>query len=90
MGAGFDVTPYAQHAIATRLECELPHGQTARQWFSQGSILAFLPLEGEQGNSVAVVWSVPAQQVPALLALDDEDFAQHLHAASGGALGRCA
>lgn len=87
LGAGFDVTPYAQHAIATRLECELPHGQTARQWFSQGSILAFLPLEGEQGNSVAVVWSVPAQQVPALLALDDEDFAQHLHAASGGALG---
>ena len=32
-GVDFDVTPYTQHAIATRLECEHPHGQVARQWF---------------------------------------------------------
>ena len=87
LGVEFHITPYAQHAIATRLVCELPHGQMARQWFSQDSILAFLPLDGERGNSVAVVWSVPAQQAPALLALDDEAFAEHLYAASQGALG---
>lgn len=86
-GAEFDVTPYPQHAIATRLECELPHGQIARQWFSQDSILAFLPLEGTQGSTVAVVWSVPAAQVPDLLALDEDTFAHHLQVASGGALG---
>ena len=86
-GVEFDVQPYPQHAIAARLTCELPHGQTARQWFSQGSILAFLPLDGADGNSVAVVWSVPAEEVTDLLALDDETFAQHLQAASGGALG---
>lgn len=86
-GVEFDVQPYPQHAIATRLTCEFPHGQVARQWFSQGSILAFLPLDGAEGNSVAVVWSVPAQQVPDLLALDEDSFAQHLQAASGGVLG---
>lgn len=86
-GVQFDVQPYAQHAIATRLLCELPHGQRAWQWFSEGSILAFLPLNGPEGRSVAAVWSVPTEQVPGLLALDDESFAQHLQAASGGALG---
>lgn len=87
LGVDFEVMPYAQHAIATRLTCELPHGQTARQWFHQGSILAFLPLEGEDGNKVAVVWSVPAEQVPELLALDDDSFTQALYEASNGALG---
>lgn len=86
-GVDFDATPYPQHAIATRLVCEKPHGQTARQWFSQGSILAFLPLEGAQGNSVAVVWSVPPEQVPDQLALDEAAFAQRLEAASQGTLG---
>ncbi|SER63376.1 Ubiquinone biosynthesis hydroxylase, UbiH/UbiF/VisC/COQ6 family [Giesbergeria anulus] len=87
LGVDFEVTPYAQHAIATRLVCELPHGQTARQWFHQGSILALLPLDGEGGHKVAVVWSVPAEQVAELLALDDDSFTQALEAASYGELG---
>jgi 2-polyprenyl-6-methoxyphenol hydroxylase-like FAD-dependent oxidoreductase len=57
-GVGFQVTPYGQHAIATRLQCERAHEQVARQWFLPDGILAFLPLGGPQGNSVAVVWSV--------------------------------
>eukprot|EP01034_Spumella_vulgaris_P045460 gene45460-56626_t len=57
-GVEFDVTPYTQHAIATRLVCEHPHGQVARQWFLPQGILAFLPLDGADGHTVAVVWSV--------------------------------
>lgn len=86
-GVDFAVTPYAQHAIATRLRCEQPHAQTARQWFSPDGILAFLPLEGPQGNSVAVVWSVMHEQVDALMALSPEAFAEKLREASHGALG---
>ncbi len=87
-GAEFDVAPYPHHAIATRLACEKPHGQVARQWFApDGSILAFLPLDGEGGSAVAVVWSVAPQQAIDLLALDPETFAQRLQAASQGALG---
>lgn len=87
-GAQFDVTPYPHHAIATRLECEHPHGQVARQWFApDGSILAFLPLDGPQGHGVAVVWSVQPALAQELQALDDESFARRLLAASQGTLG---
>ena len=87
-GAQFDVTPYPHHAIATRLDCEHPHGQVARQWFApDGSILAFLPLDGPQGHGVAVVWSVQPALAQELQALDDESFARRLLAASQGTLG---
>jgi len=59
LGVEFDTTRYPQHAIATRLDCERPHGQVARQWFTaEGDIVAFLPLDGADGRQVAVVWSV--------------------------------
>lgn len=86
-GVAFRTTPYAQHAIATRLRCEHPHDQMARQWFLPDSILAFLPLDGPAGNSVAVVWSVQQEQVAALMALSPEEFAASLQSASQGALG---
>ena len=87
-GVEFDRTPYPQHAIATRIECEQPHGQTARQWFTpEGEILAFLPLDGAEGRRVAVVWSVRAERVGALMALDDAALAAALAEASGQALG---
>ena len=88
LGAEFDITPYPQHAIAARMACEKPHGQVARQWFSpDGSILAFLPLEGEGGSTVAVVWSVAPPQAAELLALEADAFAQRMQAASQDALG---
>lgn len=87
-GVQFDATPYAQQAIAARLHCAQPHGQIARQWFgADGNILAFLPLGAADGNSVAIVWSVPQEQAPALLALEPEAFALQLQQASGDALG---
>ena len=88
LGAEFDIAPYPQHAIATRMACEKPHGQVARQWFSpDGSILAFLPLSGEGGSTVAVVWSVAPPLAAELLALEADAFAQRMQAASQGALG---
>jgi len=86
-GARFEVTPYAQHAIATRVRCEHPHGQVARQWFLPDGILAFLPLDGAVGNSVAVVWSVPQEQVASLMALPPDAFTEALQTASQQALG---
>lgn len=87
-GIDFDVTPYPQHAIAARLACQVPHGQTARQWFSNGEILAFLPLDGPQGNSVALVWSVQEGRVQSLLDESPAGFCQQLEAASGHSLGQ--
>ena len=91
LGVDVDSTRYPQHAIATRLDCERPHGQVARQWFTaEGDILALLPLDGAQGHQVAVVWSARAERVPELLALEDAAFAARLFDMSGGALGALA
>lgn len=87
LGVEFDVQPYAQTAIATRLRCERPHEQIARQWFSALGILAFLPLGGEQGQEVAVVWSLPQSMVAQWLHADAPDFVDMLDSLSHGALG---
>lgn len=87
-GVNVDVTAYPQHAIATRMQCERPHGQTAWQWFADGDILAFLPLGGPQGNSVAVVWSVLQERADERFAATAEDFATMLETASHHTLGR--
>ena len=88
LGIEFGVTPYHQTAIATRLTCELPHGQVARQWFSPEGIVAFLPLDGEQGRSVALVWSVPQAQLAQWQDADEDSFTAALEDISQGALGR--
>ncbi len=87
-GIDFDVKPYPQHAIAARLTCEIPHGQTARQWFFQGEILAFLPMDGPQGHSLALVWSVHESRVQALVDASAQEFCQQLAIASQGSLGQ--
>lgn len=87
-GVDFDVTPYAQNAIATRLRCEFPHGQVARQWFSAQGILAFLPMEGSDGQTVAVVWSVPQADAAQWLQADEATFTQALMGISQGSLGQ--
>ncbi len=87
-GIDFDAVPYPQTAIAARLHCEKPHSQTAFQWFSQGEILAFLPLEGPQGNSVGIVWSVLRGRAEALLGESGETFCGQLEHASEGRLGK--
>ena len=89
-GVQFLCTPYGQTAIATRLQCEKPHDQVAYQWFSQGEILAFLPLDGAQGNSVAVVWSVATARASELLTLEPAAFGQALQSFSQNALGQLA
>jgi ubiquinone biosynthesis UbiH/UbiF/VisC/COQ6 family hydroxylase len=88
-GVEFTTIPYHQTAVATRLHCERPHGQAARQWFSAaGDILAFLPLGGPEGHEVAVVWSLPVSQVEGVKALDDAGLAMALESASQGMLGK--
>jgi 2-polyprenyl-6-methoxyphenol hydroxylase-like FAD-dependent oxidoreductase len=86
-GVQTDVSPYPQAAIACRVRTARPHAQTARQWFNQGDILAFLPLEGESGNLCAVVWSVTPERARELLGLPSTDFCLALEEASHHAAG---
>ena len=87
LGVEWDVQPYRQWALATRVDCELPHRQIAEQWFDQGEILAFLPMNGAEGRRCAVVWSVSPERVQVLENLSDADFCNALQIASNHALG---
>jgi 2-polyprenyl-6-methoxyphenol hydroxylase-like FAD-dependent oxidoreductase len=87
LGLEFDVRPYPHKAVAARLHCEQPHGGIARQWFSDGEVMALLPLGGPFGNSVALVWSVPAQQADTWLQADPTTFTQAVQARCAQALG---
>lgn len=98
LGVGFDITRYDQHAVAARLQCEQPHGGVARQWFRfgkapglhepQAEILALLPLGGDGGREVALVWSVHPARALELNTLDPQAFAHELEAACAATLGR--
>jgi len=86
-GVEFDTQPYHQWALAARVQCAHAHSQVARQWFSDGEVLALLPLGGAAGDQCAVVWSVSEARAAALQALEKEDFCQAMEAASQGVLG---
>ena len=90
-GVEFVVKPYAQWALAARVDCAVPHAQVARQWFAQadgqGDILAMLPTDGPQGQRCALVWSLPSERAQALQAAAPEEFCTALQAATGQTLG---
>ena len=86
-GVQWDVAPYDQWALATRVLCSQGHAQVARQWFQQGEILAFLPLGGPQGNLCAVVWSVSPDRAQSLHDTAQDAFCKELESASHGVLG---
>lgn len=86
-GIAYDTVPYPHTAIAARLRCQRPHAAVARQWFRGDEIVALLPLDGPDGQRVALVWSVPHARAAELLALPATGFAAALQAACGEALG---
>ena len=90
LGAELDVTPYPHWAIAARVSCEQAHAQTACQWFTPDDVLGFLPLDGETGNSMAIVWSVTQERQAALLDKEPAEFAARLQAASHSRFGSLA
>lgn len=87
LGIDYDTQPYPHKAVAARLRCARPHGGVARQWFRQGEILALLPLEGALGNSVALVWSLPAEQADGWTTAVPEALARAVQERCGDALG---
>lgn len=87
-GAAWTVKPYPQNAIAARLQSDQPHHGVARQWFSQGEVLALLPTGGDHGNSVALVWSVSVERAASLEKLSPEEFTAAVQLACGAEAGR--
>lgn len=81
------ISPYPQDAIAARLESALPHGGVARQWFSGGDVLALLPMGGDTGHALALVWSLASERARQRLTLDDAAFCAELRTVCGAQTG---
>ena len=86
-GVEFDKFPYSQSALAARIQSDSPHEQTARQWFSDGDIVALLPMEGALGRGCALVWSASPARVSSLQEMDAQEFCRELQDATQGTLG---
>lgn len=78
LGAGWHTKPYGHKALAGRLVSAKPHAGVARQWFLGADVLALLPMGGEQGHELALVWSLPLERADQLQALSAADFTQAL------------
>jgi 2-polyprenyl-6-methoxyphenol hydroxylase-like FAD-dependent oxidoreductase len=79
---------YLHSGVAARLEGDIAHAGTARQWFRSPEVLALLPFDRPRPQqSWGLVWSVPAARAAELLAMSDEAFETALAQATGDAVG---
>ena len=85
--AGIDVSfhHYGQIGVVANFACQLPHRNTAFQWFRDDGILAYLPLAGDL---ISIVWSTPDAHAKELLELSPEAFCARVGDAGGHRLGK--
>lgn len=92
-GIFHDSRPYGDTGVVAHLDVELPHQNTAVQWFTGDSILALLPMpDTADGHQVSMVWSLPERAAADLMAMEPQARAAFLEsrlaAATGGRVGR--
>lgn len=83
-GIAADESAYGESAIVANFETENPHGASARQWFRDDGVLAWLPLPG---NHISIVWSTPDAHADALCALEPRELERRVRDAGQSVLG---
>lgn len=83
-GIGVNTSDYRQMGVVANFTTEMPHRNTARQWFRGDGILAWLPLPG---NRISMVWSTGTAHAQELLAMAPEVLSTVVAEAGGNLLG---
>ncbi|MGK2911983.1 MAG: UbiH/UbiF/VisC/COQ6 family ubiquinone biosynthesis hydroxylase [Sphingobium sp.] len=85
--AGINVArwSYAHVGMVTAIEHEVRHANTAYEIFYPGGPFALLPMQ--PGNRSAIVWTVPSEHAPGMLALSDRAWIAEAQKRIGGFLG---
>ena len=78
------VKNYESVGVVANFATERHHGDIARQWFKQDSVLACLPLPG---NHISIVWSMQTDSADALPVDDAAALSHTVEAAGHAALG---
>ena len=76
---------YESDGIVANFHTEFAHGDVARQWFANDSVLAYLPLPQKQ---ISIVWSVAKAKSAALKEITDDQFCATVATAGCNALGK--
>lgn len=84
-GIAADTLDYESDGVVANFSCEHHHGDTARQWFTQADVLAYLPLPG---NAISIVWSVGRDRATSLLAMSPSELTALVEVAGHGVLGK--
>ena len=75
---------YGQLGVVANFACELPHRETAFQWFREDGVLAYLPLPDDM---ISIVWSTPQAHARQLLELPADELCRRVAAAGSHRLG---
>ena len=81
-GVSVKMHDYQQMGVVANFETALPHGNIARQWFTENGVLAWLPLPG---NRISIVWST--DNAAELMELSPDELANKVSGAGAHALG---
>lgn len=85
LGIAAETRDYGQHAIVAAVRLARPHRGVAYERFTPEGPLALIP---KPEDAASLVWTVPSDQAPALLALSDADYLARAQETFGGRLGR--
>ncbi|MGH8482411.1 MAG: FAD-dependent oxidoreductase, partial [Nevskiaceae bacterium] len=85
LGIGAQERDYHQVAIVGAVRPERPHHGVAYERFLPGGPLALIP---KPDDRVGIIWTVPADEAPKMLAWSDAEFLAALQDAFGQRLGR--
>jgi ubiquinone biosynthesis UbiH/UbiF/VisC/COQ6 family hydroxylase len=85
--AEIEVTQHAYHqvGIVANFSAEIPHYNTAYQWFRRDGVLALLPLPNKR---ISMVWSANESQAGKLRDLSDEALCRRVAEAANYTLGK--
>lgn len=81
---------FGKSMLVCRMSHEVPHHQTAWEWFGIGQTLALLPLQdvGAGVHQSSVVLTLPSSRMGEIQVLDDAAFAREMERRFHGRLGR--
>ncbi|HQQ74016.1 MAG TPA: 2-octaprenyl-6-methoxyphenyl hydroxylase [Pseudomonadales bacterium] len=89
LGISSDTMPYDQHALVANLQTELPHQGVAYERFTETGPIALLPLpQHDMQHRAALIWTLPDNEIDAVMQLPAADFLQRVQQHIGGRCGK--